>query len=186
MIKRREFLKFSGYLLGFLGIPALSFGGNKEQKKISNRKNISGNNLSHLNNKVIKRYDERGNLIYQKFLNGGEYWKEYDKNNNLKYVKWGGDLDWEEWYEYSKNRKVVYHKGRMNKINYVSERWQEYDKNDNRIHYKHSDGDERWYEYYKGHKIEITEKEFEYIQYNIKIREYDSRTKCSRFELMEI
>ena len=59
----------------------------------------------------------------------------------------------------------------------------EYNKNHNLIHYKNSDGFESWGEYDENNnRVEITGQELE----NIKIREYNSRTKCSRFELMEI
>ncbi len=58
---------------------------------------------------------------------------------------------------------------------------------DSLLHFKNLDGSLYWYKYDKyGNCIKITEQEFEKIEYNIKIREYLSRTKCSRFELIEI
>ena len=109
--------------------------------------------------KEIEEYDDRGNRIYWKFSDGLEYWYEYDENNNCIYQKHSTG------YEY----------------------WSEYD-GDNRIIYgKHVDGNEYWYEYDKNNnRIEITEKVLKKKQYNIKIREYNSRTKCSRFEIMEL
>ena len=81
----------------------------------------------------IKKYDDRGNLIYQKYSGGYESWSRYDENNNL-------------------------------------------------IYFKNVNNDEFWYKWDNDKEIKITKQEFE----NIKIREYNSRTKCSRFELMEI
>ncbi len=65
--------------------------------------------------------------------------------------------------------------------------WREYDKNNNEIHYKNSKGEEYWYKYNKfGNRIKITEKEYKEIEFRKKEKEYNSRTKCSRFEIMEI
>ncbi len=48
---------------------------------------------------------------------------------------------------------------------------------------KYFDGQEYWYKYDENDNlINITKQEYE----NIKIKEYNSRTKCSRFELMDI
>ena len=58
----------------------------------------------------VKKY------TYYKDSDGGEYWTEYDSNNNLIHYK---DSDG---FEY----------------------WKEYDSNDNLIHHKTSDGDEYW------------------------------------------
>ncbi len=110
------------------------------------------------NKEIISKYNENNKLIYIKYSDGHEYWKKYDKNNNLIYYK---DF-----------------------LGY--EKWREYDKNNNVIYYKSSDSHEYWCKWENNKKIEITEKEYKYIQYNIRIKEYNSRTKCSRFELMEI
>ncbi len=117
-----------------------------------------------MSNKEIKEYDDRENLVYIKYPNGNEYWWEYDENNNLIYSKKNIDLGFWEEFEY----------------------WREYDENNNEIHYRDSERIEYWYKWNKNKKIIITEKEYKEIQYNIKIKEYNSRTKCSRFELMEI
>ena len=40
-------------------------------------------------NKQIDKYDERGNIIYHKssYSGGLEYWREFDKNNDMIYYK---------------------------------------------------------------------------------------------------
>ncbi len=85
--------------------------------------------------------------------------REYDKNNNLIYYKSSGG------YEF----------------------WKEYDKNSNLIHRKNNKGNRYWYKYDENNKcINITEKEYKDIEFRKKEKEYNSRTKCSRFEIMEI
>ncbi len=111
-----------------------------------------------MSNKEIKECDERGNLLYHKDFDGIEHWSSYDKNNNEIY------------------RKTIF-----------DERWWEYDENNRKIHVKTSYGREEWYRSDElNDQIRITEQEYKKIRYNIKIKEYNSRTKCSRFELMEI
>ncbi len=110
----------------------------------------------------IKKYDERGNIIYIKWsgiFDSVESWRVYDENNNVIYYKRSGcDKSW-------------------------NESWSEYDGNRNQIHYRNDKGYEKWWKYNKNDdRIEIAKIEFE----KIKEKEYLSRTKCSRFELMEI
>ena len=106
-----------------------------------------------------EKYDNKGRLIYWKNLEGLEFWKEYDKNNHCIHFKDSNGLEY----------------------------WQEFDENNNLIHYKSSDDYEYWYRYNdSGEKIEITEKEYNDIEFRKKEKEYNSRTKCSRFEIMEI
>ena len=109
--------------------------------------------------------DKNGNLIYEISSMGHEHWYKYDKNNNLIYYKHNDGLKEEErWSEYDENNNLVYYKDKFS--------------TDYKIEYR-----EFWYRYSKsGKQIEITEQEFE----NIKIREYINRTKCSRFEIMDI
>ena len=109
--------------------------------------------------KVSNKYDEKGNLIYYRNISGDECWAEYNKNNNLIYHT--DSEDYEVWYKYDENNNEIYFK---NSSGY--ELWNKYDKNNNRT--------------------QITKKEYKKIQYNIKIKEYNSRTKCSRFKLMDI
>ncbi len=91
----------------------------------------------------IKRYDDRGNLIYYKNLAGYESWREYDENDNLIYYK--GLNDFEEWAIYNKQNKKI------NSVNYRgAEKWYEYDEKNREIHYKNSEGVERWYKYNKN------------------------------------
>ncbi len=109
--------------------------------------------------KEIKKYDNRGNLIYIKYSDGDEYWYEYDENSRLIYSK-------------SSNGNECRYK---------------YDENNNLIYYKNSDGYERWLKYNKNNRrIEITKQEYKEIEFRKKEKEYLGREKCSRFELMEI
>ncbi len=111
-------------------------------------------------NEDIKKFDENNNLIYCRYCDFYEYWREYDKNNNLIYEKHSTGI--EKWWKYNENNKYS-------------------------RHYKESNGPEYWYKYSDlGRRIEITEKEFNEIEFRIKEKEYNSRTKCSRFELMDI
>ncbi len=110
---RREFLKFSSYLLGFLSIPSLSFG---KENKIEN-------------NKETKKYDGKGNLIYHKDSDGWEYWKKYDKNNNWIYIyTYNGYDGHEQWAEYDENNRIIYYKS--SRFDY--ERWYKYNENNER------------------------------------------------------
>ncbi len=113
--------------------------------------------------KEIKEYDENNNIIYLKSPDGFELWQEYNENKNLIHYKCIDE--YEILYEY----------------------WREYDENNNLIYYKTSDGSEHWYKYDINNKrIYITEEGYKEIEFRKKIKEYNSRTKCSRFELMEI
>ena len=103
-----------------------------------------------------KKYDKNNNLIYQTDSSNGEYWYKYNENNNLIYLKTSSGYECQK--EYNKNKKYL-------------ELWKYPNKSEN--YYKIDN---------KRKKIEITKQEFE----NIKIKEYNSRTKCSRFELMDI
>ena len=57
-------------------------------------------------NKVIKEYDNNGNMIYFKNSYGFERWSEYDKNNNLIHFKTNDGE--EEWYKYDENNERIY------------------------------------------------------------------------------
>ena len=107
---------------------------------------------------TIYKFDERGNCIYYKNSVGREYWRKFDKNNNCVYYK-----------------------------NFIDERWYKYDENNKLIYCKISDGREVWYKQDRNNKnIYITEKEYKEIEFRKKEKEYLSRTKCSRFEIMDI
>ncbi len=108
--------------------------------------------------KEIKEYDENNNLIYIENFSGFEEWYKYDENNNLIYSKYFNGLEY----------------------------WQKYDENNKIIYSKDSDGDECWCKWENNKSIEITEKEYNEIEFRKKEKEYNSRTKCSRFEIMEI
>ncbi len=83
--------------------------------------------------------------------------------------------------KYDKNDNLVYHKDSSG-----DEYYREYDENNSLIHHKSSEW-EYWYKYDENNKrIIITEKEYKEIEFRKKEKEYNSRTKCSRFEIMEI
>ena len=67
------------------------------------------------------------------------------------------------------------------------EYWLEFDENNDLIYYKNTLDNEFWYKYDKNNKqINITEQEYKELKFRKKEKEYNSRTFCSRFELMEI
>ncbi len=112
-----------------------------------------------MNRKKDKKYDERGNLVYYNYPGGVEYWYKYDENNNLIHCKNSAG------YEY----------------------WYKYDENNNEIYYKDNREREHWYMYNKnGKKVNITKQKFDDIEFRKKEKEYNSRTKCSRFEIIDI
>ena len=105
-----------------------------------------------------KKYDKNGNLIYEKYF-GWESWKKYNENNNLIHYK---DSDgYEIWREYDGNNNIIYSKSSTG-----FESWSKYDENNN--------------------KIKITEKELKELIFQKKEKEYLSRKKCSRFEIIDI
>ena len=60
------------------------------------------------------------------YKENGALLKEYDSNNNLIHIE---------------------------HISGIFEAWYEYDDKNRKIHYKDSDGEENWYEYYNNRKI---------------------------------
>ena len=106
--------------------------------------------------------------------------REHNKNGKLIYIK--DPSGFKIWYKYDENNNEIYFKN-----SYGFERWQKYDENNNLIHFKNSDGGESWYKYDKNNrKIVITEQEYKEIEFRKKEKEYLSRKKCSRFEIMDI
>ena len=102
--------------------------------------------------------------------------KKYNKRGNLIYCK--NSFNDEIWCEYDENNNIIHYKNSRD-----WEYWKKYDENNNCIYYKDTDGKEHWYKYdNKNNPTRITKQKFE----NIRIKEYNSRTKCSRFEIMEI
>ncbi len=111
-------------------------------------------------NKEIKKYDDNNNLIYCKNSNDVESWHKFDENNNRIYLKYFNKKErwYEEWYE---NNKL--------------------------IHFRNCVGWEYWKKYDENNKsILITEQEYNKIEFRKKEKEYLSRKKCSRFELIDI
>ncbi len=65
--------------------------------------------------------------------------------------------------------------------------WQEFDENNRKIHWKDSAGSESWYKYNKNNiRLKITEQEYRNIEFRKQEKEYLSRRKVSRFEIMDI
>ena len=90
--------------------------------------------------KEIKKYDDRGNLIYYKCLDGLESWHKYDDENREIYCKRSDGYEFQK--EYNKKSNLVYYKS--NQLG----------------------NEEIWYkidEY--GEEIRITKKRFEEIEY---------------------
>ena len=103
----------------------------------------------------IRKYDEKGNLIYKRYSDGYEICYEYNKDNKQIHYKTSSGF----------------------------ESWSEYDINNNLVYSKNNEGSECWSKYDKENKhTYITKQKFE----NIKEKEYLSRKKCSRFELIDI
>ena len=106
----------------------------------------------------MEKFDKKGNLIYYTDSSGFERWMKYGISNNCIHYKDSNG------YEY----------------------WKKYDGN-NRIYYKNSNGEETWFKWTKnGAPIKITEQEYKEIEFRKKEKEYLSRKKCSRFEIMDI
>ena len=101
---------------------------------------------------------------------------KYDKNKNRIYYQ-HIDEGIECWCKYDKNNNLIY-----KKYSNGFKEWYKYDENNNLIYFKNSNDFEYWYKRDNYGLIKITKQEFE----NIKIKEYNSRTKCSRFELIDI
>jgi len=65
--------------------------------------------------------------------------------------------------------------------------WKEFDENKNLIYFKDINENEDYYKYDdKKRSIKITKQEFEQIKRIKKEKEFNSRTKVSRFRLMDI
>ncbi len=84
--------------------------------------------------------------------------------------------------KYDEKSNCIYYKSSSD-----LEIWTKYDENNNLIYYTSSFGYEHWLKYGENNRrIEITEKEYKEIEFRKKEKEYNSRTKCSRFELIDI
>ncbi len=113
-----------------------------------------------MRNKEIKKFDNRNNLIYHKTSLGNEFLRKYDKNNNVIYYK--STSGYQLWFKYNEKNRLIYFKD-----NYNDALWYKYNDNNNK-------------------KIVITEQEYNEIEFRKKEKEYLSRKKCSRFEIMDI
>ena len=100
-------------------------------------------------NKEIKEYDERGNLIYYKNSLGTEVWREYNENNKVIYSK--DSCGFKVWTGYNENNKLIYSKDSL--------------------------GSEYFYKYENNKRIGINRQEFERIKKEQEFlnREYCSR-----------
>ncbi len=105
--------------------------------------------------------------------------KKSDKNGNLIYYK--SSSGWEKWYKYDENNNQIHYKDSAG-----FEYWSEFDGDNDEIHCRNNKGDKAWYKWKNDNRIYITEKEYKEIEFRKKEKEYLSRKKCSRFELMEI
>ncbi len=108
--------------------------------------------------KKIRKRDKNSNCVYYETSSGYKIWRKFDKNDNLIHYKNSDGF----------------------------ESWGEYDENNNLIYQKDCEGNEFWHKWENNNRIKITEKEYKWIEFKKQEKEYNSRTKCSRFELMEI
>lgn len=130
----------------------------------------------------VRKYDDRGNLIYNENSSDWKEWYKYDANNNSTYFKQVHfdvttcevttvyDYDengnktherisngFEKWFEYDWRNNVI-HERHSNGM----EVWRNYDVQNNLIYEKKSNGFEKWFEYEyddknrKTHFIEYT------------------------------
>ena len=52
--------------------------------------------------------DDRGNLLYIKYVDKHEYWYEYDINNNCIYSRNSGGVEW--WKKFDQRNKCIHYK----------------------------------------------------------------------------
>lgn len=67
-----------------------------------NNKDLNINN----NAQFYAKYDENGNLIHYKEINGAEWWKEYDEKG--KEIHYKDNTGFEYWYEYDENGHLIH------------------------------------------------------------------------------
>jgi len=105
-------------------------------------------------------YDNHGNLLHYKYTNGYEDWYIYDEKSRRIYTKCSNGF----------------------------ERWEEYYDEFNLGYLRDNNGKERWFKYTEGYSWgdKISQKEFEWIKFKKKEKEFNSREKVSRFRLMDI
>lgn len=117
---------------------------------------VNGNEIHSINNgsniEWWKEYDKNNNLIYYKTSKGYEKWYYYDENNNLIHSKDTNNC-WDYW-KYNKNNTIKYHK---TLVGDTTAEW-DYDKYGNELHFKDSEGFEYW------NKYQYTEEENTYTK----------------------
>ncbi len=129
----------------------------------------------------IREFDGNNNRIYYKSSIGAGEWWEYDKDNNKIYYNRGNK--YKNWWKYNKNNDVIYYLELLCDDDLWYESWFKYNYEANIGYKKDSGGKESWYRILPNRIIESISKK-EYEKYEEK--EYLSRKKCSRFEIMEI
>ena len=118
-------------------------------------------NYIKVKNYYIKiKYDKKGRLIYYEYPSYNQSQIKYDDKNNIVLTYFKDDRGFESWYK-----------------DYVD---------NNLLYFKNNKGTESYYDYNNNKSIKITKKEFEEIKFRAEEKEYLSRTKCSRFELIDI
>lgn len=85
----------------------------------------------------FKKYNDKGNLIYSKDIDGNETWYSYHISGTVAMIHSRNKSGSEEWYSYDKKGRKIYYKNVFG-----DEIWYEYDENGNQ-YYKHK-GDEYW------------------------------------------
>jgi YD repeat-containing protein len=96
--------------------------------------------------KIIKKYDDKGNMIYVKYPNGNEYHYKYDDKGNKIYEKYPSGDEYHRKYDDKGN--MIYVKDPSG-----DEYHRKYDDKGNKIYVKYPNGDEYHYKYDdKGNK----------------------------------
>ena len=85
----------------------------------------------------VKKYNDRGNLIYPKDIDGNEKWYSYHISGTVPMIHSRNKSGSEEWYRYDKKDRKIYYKNVFG-----DEIWYEYDENGNQ-YYKRK-GNEYW------------------------------------------
>ena len=111
----------------------------------------------------IKKYNERGNLIYRETPNKFKIWYEYDNKDRIIYCK--NSSGYEEWREYY---------GSLMYLKLV---------NDDEYYDDHNiRNEEHWYKFINNCRTKITKEEFD----KIKFRELLNRKRVPRYEILDI
>ena len=155
-------------------IPASEYNSLFEKYKFDEKGNIIYNK-DVLDTVREFKYDEIGNIIYSKSTHEGyiyEHWKEYDEKGNITHSK--DNEGYETWLEYNENGKLIHEKDSKG-----DESWSYYDKVGNCVSQRMSDLRE-WHKEYDERNNEIHYKDS--TDYEI-WQEYDENNKLTHYRI---